>query len=129
MKIDKNTKIGDLIPEGWKIDESGDLNLWKNNKQTLMIPLIKEEIKDFEWYVNDYIKTTKILIFSLAYVNLKKQVWEEVPFEIRWGLLNHICKSEYGNLKDFLWVKLHGECIAGMKELCPSEFLESIFKN
>lgn len=135
MNITKDTKIGDLIPEGWVLDiEKSPSSQFDTGYLKLSIPTKVEEEKNFNWYVNKYFGIENYIEGS-KYVTFKDYLlsyrYNEVPFELKIGLLKFICDD---NDTDLIY------CIYNIKEnnpgfgqdmirkLCPKEFLESIFK-
>jgi hypothetical protein len=134
MKITKDTKIGDLIPEEMEL---GMVNGEGSNMIT--IEFKKKEEKNFEWYIDEYfnngsghysyirngIKSDVIDIYKAGLqVN-----YGAVPFEIKIGLLKFICKKMKYNLFSVIHsIHTYGAASLKITNIIPVEFLESIFK-
>jgi hypothetical protein len=155
MKITKDTKIGDLIPENVEISCETPVVL-TDPYLRLVIELKKKEVKNFEWYVYNYLNPKQE---QLHHSNIRTWINSEsldvlstriihndlstIPFGIKIGLLKFICDDiEYSSwyfdimpLYESLNPKEHGHKDAvrlpinqKIQEICPKEFLESIFK-
>jgi len=142
MKITKDTKIGDLIPEDHEFDYCNGEPNGSDDKSQIHIHIKKKEIKNFDWYVDKYIELKKGLYSEYVPLvlreNIKTQRWDLISFEIKIGLLKLICDG----LKYSLWFhdlieiskRLDGQkpedlpIINEIFNICPKEFLISIFK-
>lgn len=144
MKITEETKIKDLIPEGYAPELSSDGKLvvgYADSSNTSKIIVIqihkKKKVKDFNWYVNRYFhellndKTILTMNNHVSNINIKN--YDGINFEFKIGLLKFICDDLKLNILDYV----HGlyvsriENIAvtnAIKSICPAEFLNSIFK-
>ena len=148
MKITKETKIGDILPEGYELCFSNKSKLifseTMDDIEYLNIPLKKKEEKNFEWYIERYLTNPfghlshlKNWFSSGRGETLK--IWllandlEAVPFEIKIGLLKFICDDlniEFLHVLTYIKSsdRLLFEGSNKLVRLCPKEFLESIFK-
>jgi len=140
MKITEETKVKDLIPEGYEfLDTVVDAEKWM-----VTIRYKPKEKKDFDWYCDKYFETKRyisregaIKMISSNDSNnlcaiLNKQ-YDSATFEIKIGLLKFICddiklpvdvylSKEYSNSPEW------GKEVRLLKSICPPEFLNSIFK-
>lgn len=131
MKITKDTKIGDLIPEGFNI--ISDEIYFDTKCETLDLSGIifeKKEEKNFDWYIDEYFFTHYIFsenIIADYKVTLKEN--HPTPFEIKIGLLNFICNDIGINLDSQIKLKVENNQWPGiLLRNCPEKFLESIFE-
>lgn len=133
MKITEDTKIKDLIPEGYEFNPEFSMEYFKSSCN-VTIPVKKKEVKDFKWYVkkyferyNKYLNTTKDE-FPVNENFIEKENYKYVPFEIRIGLLKFICDDMECDWKLFIDIKESKPEFTKVCAICPSEFLNSIFK-
>lgn len=137
MKITKDTKIGDLIPEGFEINESAYHN--EVNKDTgrgiITIGIItKVEEKNFEWHVNNYLNNIEHIPISTKnyYITLfigHYSGFVNIPREFKWGLFMTICNnlelSFMDELNYYFEYKKFSDII---RYTCPKGFTKSLFK-
>lgn len=154
MKITEETKIKDLIPEDMELDKIRD-SFYKElgdarDKHLLKIDIFlkNKQKKNFEWYYNEYckleflvgsgvnyeVRDTKAVEFITLFY---RQNYNNIPFEIKIGLLKFICDdlciellsyldSIYGNA-EIITVKQNKQ-IKQLSKICPKDFLNSIFE-
>lgn len=135
MKITKETKIGDIIPEGWEIREDLICGIagTKERVPRLQIPIKKKEEKNFEWYYTKYLQYENYLDNNagnniLGFLVNKN--YEDIVFEFKIGLLKFICNDNDINVFDVINnVYVDKPYIRKIKDICPKEFLESITGN
>ena len=139
MKITKETKIGDIIPEGYELDQDKSHN---KHLDVYEIRFKKKEERNFEWYVEQYLKSHFIYFIREDYVEsmkvqLLKGYFKIVDFEIKMGLFKFICKdiAENSNIKlpwlyTLVLVQNYTKHTSRPKimDICPKEFLDSIFE-
>jgi len=130
MKITEETKIKDLIPEGYEFEKAVSGSSISPGMQ-IMIQLWfkKKEVKDFKWYANKYFKDGgNRLSYQIA-------DFDSIPFEFKIGLLKFIC-NDIGVDLFFVLFRLSYKTYDGsvmptdekLDHVCPAEFLNSIFK-
>lgn len=123
MKITPETKIKDLIKEGYELSEKHLEVDGDDDVKRIVINLKKKEEKNFEWYKNEYIRYIKKVCGYELHFN------HEWIFEYRIGLLKFICKDLNINWIRFLWRDtayiLESE-IDKIRKICPEEFLNSL---
>lgn len=134
MKITEETKLKDLIPEGYEIDDTKHWIFESSPICQLHIPAKKKQIKDFGWYVGEYMNS--------IFINLKYKVhghvcesfrlknYDKISFEMKIGLLKFICDDIGINMFSYLKTLNTPISSIGFKELeriCPPEFINSMF--
>jgi len=138
MKITEETKVKDLIPEGYELDGN---KAWKlDTDEEMCIPIKKKEVKDFNWYVKEYFNKIPHGLLPNN-IGIKSDfivgVYEVIPFEIKIGLLKFICDdiNVRLNVKITVFEFISGqnpdvyyEEYVKIKSICPKEFLNSIFE-
>jgi hypothetical protein len=147
MKITEETKIKDLIPEGYEIDE----NIPATNG--IYISLKKKQENTFDWYVKKYFASTddffyakkdvrkyiskdaeSILIYDICEMNY------DMPFEFKIGLLKFIYDDLGSELKFAAVIHeiqrlisnrsyVINSSVISLFKICPIAFLESALKN
>lgn len=140
MKITEETKLKDLIPDGHELNGTFGLDYTDGLKVT--IPIKKKEVKGFKWYLSNYLTSKEyntikgIKISTKDYEDFSKTregYFEHVSFEFKIGLLKFICDdcgvkwfnfAKYYALKEDLSKSFYQKVI----DICPVEFLNSIFK-
>jgi len=127
MKITEETKVKDLIPEGYELDGN---KAWKlDTDEEMCIPIKKKEVKDFNWYVKEYFNKIPHGLLPNN-IGIKSDfivgVYEVIPFEIKIGLLKFICDDI-----NCSWMRIVDGSDKDMEpimKICPKEFLNSIFE-
>lgn len=139
MKITEDTKIKDLIPEGYEPELSSEGKLvvgYYDSSNTSKIIVIqihkKKEVKDFKWYAKDYtLKSRNYTEISKLYkleMQLNANDFDSIPFELKIGLLKFICDDIECDWKLFLDIRESKPEFTKICAICPAEFLNSIFK-
>ena len=125
MKVTENTTIKDLITEGYGVSiaivNNGDDSLdgrgasWRQRWEEMIKP---EPDQRFLWYINRYL----FILFDTSARWLRKgmdeyyhdlfvgEKYNEIPYEIRMGLLRYICLHE------------------GLTEMTPHYYLINLYK-
>ena len=138
MKITEETKIKELIPEGYEFDSAFEfdkpetfINGKPNKIGLLTIPIKKKEVKDFDWYYRKYLSnfnSPELFDRDLILHDFKLKNYVVIPFEFKIGLLNFICDDIDTSLIDTLFeIKKQNKGFR-VASICPPEFLKSIFK-
>ncbi len=110
IKINDDSTIAAYIPDGWELDKEKEYILDLDIDDTGLIFFNikkKKTIKDFEWYVKNYLKTSYFLGFATSEVKINYWISDEnlidlqinflemdgkgIPVEFQIGLLKHIC--------------------------------------
>jgi len=133
-----DTKLAELLPMEYEVDNERVSTL---DDRVLTIPVKKRKPKDFDWYVNCYLKSEDYLRVK-SYLKIESDLFhrrfELIPFEVKLGILkiinDDLCK-EWNYEPNFPWVlnalfsKTSEPCkdIRLIRGICPSDFLESIF--
>lgn len=142
MKITKDTKIGDLIPDGYDLNIKDGFSFIDDETGNISIHLKKKEEKNFEWYVYRYEEKIYDLFEShkiRGYKDLILQIndtekliynrWQDIPFEVKIGLLKFICDDKKLNFsKEISYRNTKGCWYHELISICPKEFLDSIFE-
>lgn len=147
MKITKETKIGDIIPEGYDLDTTkevynGSISIGEVGVGNIMIPIKKKEEKNFEWYIEKYFETNFMFFIRDEYEKPMKEklldgYFSVIDFEIRIGLLKFIYEdiSKNSNIKlpwlyTLVLVQNYTKHTSRPKimDICPKEFLDSLFE-
>ena len=128
MKITNETKIGELVPEGYEL--TGNLVVLYYPAGTMTIQLKKKPVKDFDRYVDEYFMYNELL--SEHHRNYKKRFkdkdFEAIPFELKMGLLKLICDDNKYSLPFVLSHINKYDDSDPLLEHCSKKFLESLFK-
>lgn len=133
MKITKDTKISDLIPEGWKLSnrESSRQEMLMNGIGQITIPILRKEVKDFDWYWQKYSEEGLLRNWKGLCLNFKLKDYDGIPFEMKIGLLKFICDDIKIDISQILYNLSFIENAVVINEklsnICPKEFLDSIF--
>lgn len=134
MKITEETKIKDLIPEGYELDyDSIDKYCSKGVPivgSLLGVSVKKKEVKDFKWYCREYSKKVDYFdpIREVPFKSLEDEL-KSVPFEFKIGLLKFICDDLKDDILMILTLIRAGQSnMTKTGKICPPEFLNSIFK-
>ena len=142
MKITKDTKIGDIIPENSEICKANDDGAQKFCIEGVFVKHVKEK-RDFKDYVIEYLND--LYENDLSRINTETPIFQEfsysvlnnylnnspdiVPSEIKFGLFSTIAHEISDSLMDELnYYFTNKEFSTEIKRICPKEFLESIFK-
>ena len=128
MKVTEDTKIKDLIPEGYEPELKSGLSMC-DDFGYFTISFKKKEVKDFKWYAQKYFdKINKRFCIELIINSDFRNI--DFPFEFKIGLLRFICDDIGINMFSYLKTLNTPISSIGFKELeriCPPEFLNSIF--
>lgn len=133
MKITKDTKIGDLILEGFELCSSKDEGALQFKIESVFIKR-KEVEKDFEWHVNNYLNNIEHIPISTKnyYITLfigHYSGFVNIPREFKWGLFMTICNnlelSFMDELNYYFEYKKFSDII---RYTCPKGFTKSLFK-
>jgi hypothetical protein len=113
------------IPDGYELDSGGqnNPNIY-DGKPVIFMWLKKVEEKNFNWYVEQY------NLIDKYFLDILTGRFAGIPFEIKIGLLKFICDEIQIDLLDYITSYISGERMPDqrIKNICPKEFLESIFK-
>jgi len=124
------------LPEGYIFDHF-ESPLLTNVDGHLSICLKKKNIKDFNFYIDEYLRTDEcttndmlcnwMTSFEIDELkdNIRKGEYNKTPWEARIGLLKFICKDQLLDHINCLWNRLTND---KLKQICPVGFLESIIK-
>lgn len=128
MKITEETKIKDLISEGYELSTFDcDIMTVGQGKQRIELNFRKKEVKDFKWYANKYQQSlndsNKILTRNIYVVDNN---YDAVPFEFKIGLLKFICDDIGADWMQFLDIRESKTESLKVTEICPKEFIKSI---
>lgn len=138
--ITEETKIKDLIPEGYEFEE---VHIGDDDEQRTFI-YFKKKQKDFARYIREYFEldNDEDSIRAINYLTLDDietlrvlfidEMYDTIPFEYKIGLLKFICDdlglyffdviaNIHDDYKDDLW-----ECTEKVLTVCPESFLKSI---
>lgn len=138
MKITEETKIKDLIPEGYEFDPESPMEYFKTSCN-VTIPVKKKEVKDFKWYVDRYLTevVNNTISDHIAFKTIEKlffrKEYDSTHFEFKIGLLKFICDDcgvKWWNFAKNYATKedLSKSFYQKVIDICPAEFLNSIFK-
>ena len=95
MKITEETKLKDLIPDGYELN--GTFGLDYTDVLKVTIPIKKKEVKGFKWYLSNYLTSKEYntikgrKISTKDYEDFSKTregYFEHVSFEFKIGLLS-----------------------------------------
>jgi hypothetical protein len=121
------------VPDGYEVKDIMYPNGATLGEPTFFIIKIlatKKEIKDFNWYVDQYCENYKSLIkFEFNLLKL-----DSMAFELKIGLLKFICDDLGFDFWDIGFelsnksVDYYSPNAKKIHDLCPLEFLQSIFK-
>jgi len=144
MKITEETKLKELIPEGYEYDPSR-LNLTDDSNcsyEYIAIPVKQKPKKDFEWYAKEYFneRISKFTIFEKDKFleKILYETYKPIPFELRIGLFKYICDDlEIDNenmfyfLTEYKNMKANGEKWTTvnfnyLETICPKKYLMSL---
>lgn len=144
MKITEETKLKELIPEGYEYDPSR-LNLTDDSNcsyEYIAIPVKQKPKKDLEWYVINYAEKiknysailTNFRFYALAMAaNLSSDFinnnYDEIPFEFRIGLFKYICDDldvQWTLVLEYCVEKPYLDRIKTITNLLPEEFINSL---
>ena len=132
--ITKDTKISDLIPDGYEFDNANSAEVYsEEGGGALMVSIFrKKKQKSFDYYTADYLIgfcNKHSMHTSDYYLRLGVN---NLPFEIKIGLLKFICEdigySFYHVIRSIYhknWSSDNGDN-ARIFEICPISFLKSI---
>lgn len=153
MKITEETKLKELIPDGYELDPPR-LNFYDDSNcsyEYIAIPVKQKPKKDLEWYAINYAEKiknysailTNFRFYALAMAtNLSSDFinnnYDEIPFEFRIGLFKYICDDlEIDNenmfyfLTEYKNMKANGEKWTTvnfnyLETICPKKYLMSL---
>lgn len=130
------------IPEGYEFDHMAPPIL-SNGGGCLNVILKKKNIKNFDFYIDEYLRTDEcttndmlcnwMTSFEIDELknNLKKGEFNRTPWESRIGMLKFICKDVNIPIYEMLFEPnpdVYYDRIKTIKQICPVGFLESIIK-
>ena len=136
MKITEDTKIKDIIPEGYEIDDSTEGFFDK----LIYFRLKTKPEKDFKWYYEEYLRRNREDLArwlteganDYTYDLFVGENYKEIEFEIRIGLLKFIC-DDLGLTLDDMYKYLQIYYIDDLSNkydkiysIVPHEFLDSL---
>jgi hypothetical protein len=134
MKITEDTKIKDLIPEGYEIDHNS--TSFPSGSTSIVVPIKRCQNKNFIWYVGQYyVNNLSFLInkskfeFQDSFISLNYDV---IPFGLRIGLLKFICEDLKLTLDDMYhylrvyYVDDMPSKFDTIYSIVPSEFMDSL---
>ena len=127
MKITKETKIKDLFCGfNFDIDPENEYILDATRK-TLKIYLKREEVKDFDWYVKEYLSNTTCIEKHTKH-NIDIRCWDVVESEFKFGLFSIIAHDVSSLMRELNYFFKYKDFADEIKEICPEDFLNSIFE-
>lgn len=155
-EITSETKLSELIPEGFELSEepvSEGGVLMPKNESDFQYKCIwfKKKQKDFDWYIKQFFTTGEyeepcskhmsdwLTLDDIADLETRfmDKNYASIPFEIKIGMLKYICDDvdvHWANMMSFLNNRyinklkgLNSSSFERVSVLCPKEFLESIF--
>lgn len=133
MKITEETKIKDLIPEGYELEKIDFCNKSLENISILVhnlhIPIKKKEVKDFKWYCENYFNEITPSYNENDDKSMSNSKYDKCSFESKIGLLKFICDDIGVDWKHGMKMQLNGWSTIAYKteSICPPEFINSIF--
>lgn len=136
MKINGETQLKDLIPEGYEPSGTSGMSLCRGEEH-ITVSIKKKEVKDFKWYVKNYFSVLfnsgVINGFNTYTTNILQKEYHKLPFEFKIGLLKFICDDFGVPFRLFLSGEYsespkYGTEIRKLKSICPPEFINSILK-
>jgi len=126
------------VPDGYTFDESYKqyTDLVNDNTGLIILKIIKEPIKDWDYYVSHYFNQDIRFNFSTpnGYCRdlIFKNDYDNVPFEIKIGILKYIVNNMKIGILTAIDLMLSSEhqILPSNKitDICPKEFLLSIKK-
>jgi hypothetical protein len=145
IKITEETKIKELIPDGYEIGSSPI----GNGDRGVTIIFKKKEVKDFNWYLKKYIEQSNPSNRHFPFIYEKRIEdtflclmtqgnYVAVPFELKIGLLKFICDDlkvtfpyvihsiAVSNKEALFTTELRG--LKDVLSICPKEFINSLFE-
>lgn len=132
MKINGETQLKDLIPEGYEPSGTSGMSLCRGEEH-ITVSIKKKEVIDFKWYCEKYIELNPYFMQTqIVRLNMIENNFNLVPFEFKIGLFKFICDYIGLPLKLYLSGEYaespkYGMEISKLKSVCPPEFLNSIF--
>lgn len=135
MKITEETKLKELIPDGYELDPSR-LNLTDDSNcsyEYIAIPVKQKPKKDFEWYAKEYFneRISKFTIFEKDKFleKILYETYKPIPFELRIGLFKYICDDldvQWTLVLEYCVEKPYLDRIKTITNLLPEEFINSL---
>lgn len=146
MKITEDTKIKDIIPEGWElkvVEFAPPVYLEEslvNNIGQVCIPLVKKPEKEFRWYYGEYMKLNRESrcpwltkeANDYSYDLFVGENYDDIEFEVKIGLLKFICDDIKLSLYDMYhylrvyYVDDMPSKFDTIYSIVPSEFMDSL---
>lgn len=132
MKINGETQLKDLIPEGYEPSGTSGMSLCRGEEH-ITVSIKRKEVIDFKWYCEKYIELNPYFVQTqIVRLNMIENNFNLVPFEFKIGLLKFICDDFGVPFRLFLSGEYaespkYGTEIKKLKSVCPPEFLNSIF--
>lgn len=135
MKITEETKLKELIPDGYELDPPR-LNLTDDSNcsyEYIAIPVKQKPKKDFEWYAKEYFneRISKFTIFEKDKFleKILYETYKPIPFELRIGLFKYICDDldvQWTLVLEYCVEKPYLDRIKTITNLLPEEFINSL---
>lgn len=124
MKITEETKIKDLIPEGYYFDRSFEVIDLESNPR-IELAFKPQQQKDFAWYVGEYSKS-HVKDFGMNMCDMK--IYPHIfPFELRIGLFRFICNDlNLPYIKSLRCLSIGNGVSEKLKQLLPKQFIDSL---
>lgn len=125
MKITEDTKIKDLIPEGYEIDS--DATTYSTKCTSIIVPIKRCHKADFDSYIEAY--QEKIRTSYIIYLDIDPNNW---IFEYKIGLLKFICDDLKLSMNDMLtYIQIYfmddiPHKYDAIYSIVPHEFLDSL---
>ena len=139
--ITKDTKISDLIPEGYEFDNANSAEAYSEEKGGALFVTIfrKKKVKSFDDYVDEYLKSYFSENDSPVLVSNKMRIKENnfgfVKFELKIGLLKFICDDIGFDFYNYLSYRnnirigqsgINPLVFGKLEKIVPPEFIHSI---
>ena len=134
--ITKDTKISDLIPEGYEFGGANSAEAYSEEEGGALFVTIyrKKKQKSFNDYVNEYFDSKQF------YEKSRKDVYiilvnkgVSCPFEVKIGILKFICDDIGINWSNYIIYRNHirmgmeglnGSAFSELENILPKEFIE-----
>ena len=127
------------IPEGYEFDHVTSPILG-NGGGVLSVILKKKQTKDFNWYIDEYLRedpfTTKDEISNHLFTEDIKEIktklrsgdYRWVPWEIKIGLFRFVCESNRSNWIVELKEYQNANMATHLYDIIPRIFIDDLFK-
>lgn len=133
------------IPEGYEVSHSDIISAWddssKSGNNIVMTYLKKKQQKDFNWYIDEYLRedpfTTKENLSNHLLTEDIKQIKADlthgnytwVPWEIKIGLFRFICENLELNTISCLSYCFEYTIHSNVSKIISQEFIDSLKQN